>query len=107
MVENLADRNNLLKTIRAEKENILTPEYRYALDIIAERMYNDRQFIRELIQNADDSGSKKILVVREKRKTYFLLTLTNFFQFFMFHIFCFYEKLVHSVHRSEVLSGRP
>lgn len=53
--------SRLLKEIREEKKKILTPEYRYALDIIADKMYKERHFIRELIQNADDAGSKKIL----------------------------------------------
>ena len=53
--------SQLLKEIHEEKKKILTPEYRYALDIIADKMYKERHFIRELIQNADDAGSSKIL----------------------------------------------
>lgn len=51
----------ILKNIHNEKKQILTPEYRYALGIIADKMYKEKYFIRELIQNSDDAGSKKIL----------------------------------------------
>lgn len=67
--------SQLLKEIREEKKKILTPEYRYALDIIADKMYKERHFIRELIQNADDAGSKKILFEIDTRNR--VIRVTN------------------------------
>jgi hypothetical protein len=52
---------DLLNALSEEKRKILTPEFRYALSIIADKMYKEKHFIRELIQNADDAKSRKIV----------------------------------------------
>lgn len=61
MAKRESHHGKILSKLREEKREILTPEYRYALDIIADKMYKQKYFIRELIQNADDARSNKIL----------------------------------------------
>ena len=61
MVKRESHHSRILSELHQEEKKILTPEHRYALDIIADKMYKQKHFIRELIQNGDDAGSDKII----------------------------------------------
>ncbi len=53
----------ILEEIHEENEKILkVPFVKYALKKTAVDMYKGKHYIRELIQNADDEGSKKIVI---------------------------------------------